>query len=105
MHRFKGTPKSRKVIYETCLYSYGFLSLLRLLQELQDLEFYEDCCEILDVILKVSKDLDIDLPTTFDDRSIEIYKETYLELGGNPAEDPIEDSAKYALEIIKKLNR
>lgn len=102
---FPGTKAQHMKVLENSIYSYGFLSVLKLLEVLTNKEEYEHCQTIIEVLKLVSKKIGYDLPTRFCQESIEIYQETIIELGGNSRCDPETQAVEYALKIIDKLKK
>ncbi len=65
---------TKKEIYTKCLYLYGFMTLLCLIEDYIEQENYEECQIILDVIKDHNKYLGHDLPTELNEQSFEYFQ-------------------------------
>ena len=87
------------------LYKYGFLPLLIVLERMEEVEDYEVCKAIINVLKKTNTRLDIDLPTKLDGEAIAQMKITFMtkfNLSGNIAYN---NSEWYADEIVKEIEK
>ena len=92
---------TRKEIYKKSMIQYGFLTLLFIMKKHEDLENYEECQLILDVI-NAKEFKSLNLPTKYNKDSIDFVRKAFTDIGltGNFA---ISNIACYAEEIEKKL--
>lgn len=88
--------------YRRCLFSYGILSILFVLEKLIDMEKYEECKKIIDVIEEQEGLLKIKLPRKRSELKVKdviyIYKKMGL-TGGNH----YENSKHYSEIMINEM--
>ena len=72
---------TRKQIYQKEILKYGFLPLLKLLEQNKQQENYEECKIIYDVVNEHSKKYNLNLPTEFDEHAIEEMVVSFWRMG------------------------
>lgn len=89
----------RKKTYEDGLLSYGIMTLCYLMREFEKQENYEECQIIYEVISESNRDLNLNLPTKYEDcvpyLEKEVDKRHFTHLVKNVPE--------YARELRRKL--
>jgi hypothetical protein len=81
------------------------LTLCYLIQHYSDLENYEECKIILDVINDISFELNKSLPTKWNDNTKNWLKNRIKKLTGTSGNITINNIPYYANIIIEKLNK
>ncbi len=95
---------SRKQIYKNALISYGYISLLCLIKKNEEQENFKECKIILDVIKEHSKKYNVEIPTKFNEKSIDEYQTEFWRLGYS-GDIAVENLPYYINEIESKLDK
>ena len=97
------TEQEKKKKYKIACFSYGFLSLLCLLDEYEAEENYLECSLIYNAIRNLNNELGMDIPTKMSKSAIKYYHNSFREtqLTGHTKPADISNFIYYA-SIIKK---
>ena len=96
----------KKEQYKKYLFLYGFLTIVYLLDYLTEIEDYEECIIVKEVIQEINKEFKMDIPTTYGVEAIEMYRSSYLELGKSKSIREIEkESSRNAITRYNKIRQ
>jgi fructose/tagatose bisphosphate aldolase len=86
--------------YKKYIFSYGIISVLIVLQELERRENFEECQKIIDTIKELNGVLEMELPTVITPESIEEVIKTYLEFNIKTNSDKVLQTSIYFAQLI-----
>ena len=90
--------------YKNLILSYGIITILIVLQELEAKQNFEECQKIINAINSVNKYLEIELPTHITTDAIEEVIKDYLSFNIKTDTDKVmQQSTFYAQEIIELI--
>jgi hypothetical protein len=92
-----------RIIIEKSLLSYGFLSLLLVMETLQELEEYELCSVILNVLKEHSKKYNIVVPLKYNEDAIEEMKYNFMKYHNLSGEITEQNHKQYAIDILTEI--
>lgn len=91
--------------YVSMCYKYGVITLCYLIEEYSSQENYEECNMIYKAIKKIDNNFNVNLPTTYDDKSFIWLKKELLIINPNFNVDIYIRNTPYYADEIKKQSK
>lgn len=87
------------------LFKYGFLPMLIVLERREEVQHFETCKTIIDVLKKHGEDYGYDIPTRYDGMAIAEYKLAFMTQFNLSGDIAVANSESYANEIELEINK
>lgn len=96
--------KLNRILWESVITSYGILTVLYVLETLEEDEFYEECAKIVTVIREVNARANMDNPTNINHGAVKQVREACKEfLGKNVTDERLEETYRHYATLVLSM--